>query len=237
MESPDCAAHHRGRGALSPPQGERAGRSVMPSGGRCSSPAWCCPSCSRGTRRLSTSPFRSRGRSARIVVRTCRARRLPASGHLVGARCRSTCARTGSSYVGHGPRRAASLLRLAWLVIGIHRLQRLRRAGELALTEGGYEELAALIEAGAEIRRVERLGQPVTFGVLKPAVLLPASLLGRCRSAFSARCSRTSCGTCAAVTGPGCSSRRRFAPRSGSTRRCGGSSPASSRRAKRSSTS
>lgn len=65
--------------------------------------------------------------------------------------------------------------RLAWLVIGIHGLYRLRRAGELALTEGGYEELAALIEAGAEIRRVERLGQPVTFGVLKPAVLLPPS--------------------------------------------------------------
>jgi TonB family protein len=66
-------------------------------------------------------------------------------------------------------------LRLAWLVIGIHRLQRLRRAGEPAMTGGAYEELAALIEAGAEIRRVERLGQPVTFGVLKPAVLLPAS--------------------------------------------------------------
>ncbi len=67
------------------------------------------------------------------------------------------------------------VLRLAWLVIGIHGLYRLRRAGEPALTEGGYEELAALIEAGAEIRRVERLGQPVTFGVLKPAVLLPTS--------------------------------------------------------------
>jgi TonB family protein len=66
-------------------------------------------------------------------------------------------------------------LRLMWLLIGIHGLYRLRRAGELALTEGGYEELAALIEAGAEIRRVERLGQPVTFGVLKPAVLLPTS--------------------------------------------------------------
>jgi TonB family protein len=67
------------------------------------------------------------------------------------------------------------VLRLAWLLIGIYRLQKLRRAGALAVTAGGYEELAALIEAGAEIRRVERLGQPVTFGVLKPAVLLPAS--------------------------------------------------------------
>ncbi len=66
-------------------------------------------------------------------------------------------------------------LRLAWLVIGIHRLQRLRRTGELALPVEGYQELAALIEAGVEIRRVDRLGQPVTFGVLRPAVLLPAS--------------------------------------------------------------
>jgi protein TonB len=68
-------------------------------------------------------------------------------------------------------------LRLAWLVIGIYRLQRLRRTGELALPVGGYQELAALIEAGVEIRRVDRLGQPVTFGVLRPAVLLPASFL------------------------------------------------------------
>ncbi len=33
----------------------------------------------------------------------------------------------------------------------------------------------SLIEAGAEIRRVDRLGQPVTFGILSPAVLLPES--------------------------------------------------------------
>jgi len=70
---------------------------------------------------------------------------------------------------------AGIAVRLAWLLAGIHRLQRLRRTGELAVTSEGYRELAALIEAGAEIRRVERLGQPVTFGVLKPAVLLPAS--------------------------------------------------------------
>ena len=70
---------------------------------------------------------------------------------------------------------AGVAVRLAWLLAGIWRLQRLRRTGELAVTSEGYRELAALIEAGAEIRRVERLGQPVTFGVLKPAVLLPAS--------------------------------------------------------------
>jgi TonB family protein len=67
------------------------------------------------------------------------------------------------------------VLRLAWLLIGIHRLHRLRRAGVLAATDAGYRELAALTEAGAEIRRVQRLGQPVTFGMRKPVVLLPAS--------------------------------------------------------------
>ena len=70
---------------------------------------------------------------------------------------------------------AGIAVRLAWLLAGIWRLQRLRRSGELAVASEGYRELAALIDAGAEIRRVERLGQPVTFGVLKPAVLLPAS--------------------------------------------------------------
>ena len=68
-----------------------------------------------------------------------------------------------------------AFLRLAWLLIGIHGLQRLRRSGDRAANDDEYEELAALIEAGAEIRRVPRLGQPVTFGVLRPAVLLPAS--------------------------------------------------------------
>ena len=68
-----------------------------------------------------------------------------------------------------------AILRVAWLLIGIHGLQRLRRSGERAPNGHDYDELAVLIEAGAEIRRVPRLGQPVTFGVLKPAVLLPAS--------------------------------------------------------------
>ena len=68
-----------------------------------------------------------------------------------------------------------TVLRLAWLLIGIHRLHRLRRAGVPAATDAGYRELAALTEAGAEIRRVHRLGQPVTFGMRRPVVLLPAS--------------------------------------------------------------
>ena len=70
---------------------------------------------------------------------------------------------------------AGAALRLSWLLLGIVRLQRLRRTGQLAETSSECAEVAALIEAGAEIRQVDRLGQPVTFGVLKPAVLLPAS--------------------------------------------------------------
>jgi TonB family protein len=71
---------------------------------------------------------------------------------------------------------AGITLRLLWLLMGIVRLQRLRRVGRMgATTTSSYGELTALIEAGAEIRHVDRLGQPVTFGVLRPAVLLPAS--------------------------------------------------------------
>ncbi len=47
-----------------------------------------------------------------------------------------------------------AILRLAWLLIGIHGLQRLRRSGERAPNDDEYDELVALIEAGAEIRRV-----------------------------------------------------------------------------------
>jgi TonB family protein len=68
-----------------------------------------------------------------------------------------------------------AVLRLLWLTLGVLRLRRLRRDGERATATDGYDEISSLIEAGADVRRVERLGQPVTFGVLKPAVLLPAS--------------------------------------------------------------
>ena len=69
---------------------------------------------------------------------------------------------------------AGVVLRLVWLVMGIARLQRLRRTGQLTTASTGYHEITALIKAGAEIRHVDRLGQPVTFGIVKPAVLLPA---------------------------------------------------------------
>ena len=96
------------------------------------------------------------------------------AGPSAGTRLARHLRSTWTAYVGM-VLAAGVAVRLAWLLAGIWRLQRLRRTGALAVTSEGYRELAALIEAGAEIRRVERLGQPVTFGVLKPAVLLPAS--------------------------------------------------------------
>lgn len=65
--------------------------------------------------------------------------------------------------------------RFLWLVIGILRLRRLRQTGEPGAPAGGHDEIQALIRAGAEIRYVSRLGQPVTFGVFRPVVLLPDS--------------------------------------------------------------
>lgn len=71
---------------------------------------------------------------------------------------------------------AGALLRFAWLGAGLLRLRRLRGAGERAAPSDRQDELQMLTEAGAEIRYVPVLGQPVTFGVRRPVVLLPESM-------------------------------------------------------------
>jgi TonB family protein len=60
--------------------------------------------------------------------------------------------------------------RLGYLGAGVRRLQRLRRAS-LAATD---EDAAA--QAGVEIRYGSDLGQPVTFGLRRPVILLPLAL-------------------------------------------------------------
>ncbi len=69
-----------------------------------------------------------------------------------------------------------ALARLAWLGVGLARLRRLRRAGAPAATADGDAEIRTLIDVGAEIRYVDGLGQPVTFGLRHPVVLLPSSM-------------------------------------------------------------
>ncbi len=71
---------------------------------------------------------------------------------------------------------AGALVRLSWLSAGLIRLRRLRAAGSPADITEGHRELTALTQAGAEIRYVPVIGQPVTFGVRHPVVLLPESL-------------------------------------------------------------
>ena len=60
--------------------------------------------------------------------------------------------------------------RLGWLALGLARLRRLRSAGRAV----SLEALAA--GTPADIRYVDELRQPVTFGLRHPVVLLPARL-------------------------------------------------------------
>jgi TonB family protein len=66
--------------------------------------------------------------------------------------------------------------RLAWVAVSLVRLQRLRRLGRPAPESEILAELQEIIGASCEVRYVEQLRQPVTFGLRKPVILLPASL-------------------------------------------------------------
>ena len=71
---------------------------------------------------------------------------------------------------------AGTLLRLAWMSAGLVRLRRLRRTGVRAAPAGAPDFFQALTDEGAEVRHVALLRQPVTFGVARPVVLLPAAM-------------------------------------------------------------
>ena len=67
-------------------------------------------------------------------------------------------------------------VRVLWLGIGLLRLRRLRRMGVAAEPGDAHVELAADLGIPAEIRFLDGLTQPVTFGVREPVILLPDAL-------------------------------------------------------------
>ena len=71
---------------------------------------------------------------------------------------------------------AGAVVRLAWLGLGLIRLRRLRRAGRPPGMSLSNDELGPLAGAGADVRLVATLRQPITFGAWRPVVLLPAAL-------------------------------------------------------------
>jgi TonB family protein len=70
---------------------------------------------------------------------------------------------------------AGIVIRLAWLVLGLLRLRRLRRSGEPPPSDMP-ELVEPFTTVGADVRYVEGLRQPVTFGVRRAVVLLPRRL-------------------------------------------------------------
>jgi beta-lactamase regulating signal transducer with metallopeptidase domain len=76
--------------------------------------------------------------------------------------------------IGRNVMLAGIAIRLAWMALGMIRLRRMRRrATDAAL---GFEDLQETIGARVPILWSSEVRHPVTFGVLKPVVLLPVAL-------------------------------------------------------------
>ena len=67
------------------------------------------------------------------------------------------------------------VVRLLWVAAGVVRLRVLRRRGT-PIADALYEEIQQTLGTRAEVRSVPGLAQPVTFGLRRPVVLLPADL-------------------------------------------------------------
>lgn len=89
----------------------------------------------------------------------------------------SAVVQTGTSWLAALPwlLAAGAAARLLWLATGLVRLRVLRRSGA-PVDDAAYAELQDRLGARADIRVVPTLGQPVTFGVWRPVVLLPLAL-------------------------------------------------------------
>src|SRR4030095_10468176 len=69
-------------------------------------------------------------------------------------------------------------LRLAWIAVGLLKLRRLRSAGTAAVLSDEDMAVCDAITTRVDIRYVSTIGQPVTFGIRRPIVLLPKQVAG-----------------------------------------------------------
>ena len=70
---------------------------------------------------------------------------------------------------------AGAAVRALWVLAGILRLRMRRRTGA-SIDDALYDEIQHRLGTSAELRSVPALGQPVTFGLRRPVVLLPDTL-------------------------------------------------------------
>jgi TonB family protein len=68
------------------------------------------------------------------------------------------------------------ILRVIWIAVGLCRVRRLRRLGEVVPLTADEQELQRSLRTRAEIRYTRSTHSPVTFGVVSPVVLLPSEL-------------------------------------------------------------
>jgi TonB family protein len=74
---------------------------------------------------------------------------------------------------------AGAAARLIWMAIGLIRLRRLRHAGERSTDDADQHELQRILGTRADVRYVAEIQHPLTFGVIRPIVLLPLALMER----------------------------------------------------------